>query len=60
MIKIVNAEQMRELDRLTIEDVGISSITLMENAGMAVVEAIKETFPNLSGKRISVFAGKKI
>ena len=58
MIKIVNAEQMRELDRLTIEDVGISSITLMENAGMAVVEAIKETFPNLSGKRISVFAGK--
>jgi hydroxyethylthiazole kinase-like uncharacterized protein yjeF len=39
-MKILNAEQMREADRLTTERCGIPSLTLMENAGAAVVEYI--------------------
>ncbi|MCJ8011920.1 NAD(P)H-hydrate dehydratase [Paenibacillus sp. KQZ6P-2] len=37
---IVTSAQMRELDRRTIEDIGIPSIALMENAGRAIAEEI--------------------
>ena len=36
-----NAEQMREADRRTIQDIGIASLVLMENAGRQVVAAIE-------------------
>jgi ADP-dependent NAD(P)H-hydrate dehydratase / NAD(P)H-hydrate epimerase len=39
-MRILNAAQMREADRCTIDDVGISSLVLMENAGRQVVAAI--------------------
>ncbi|HEV7674282.1 MAG TPA: NAD(P)H-hydrate dehydratase [Candidatus Angelobacter sp.] len=37
-MKIVTAEEMRVIDRATTEKYGIPSLTLMENAGMAVAE----------------------
>ncbi|MCZ8515172.1 NAD(P)H-hydrate dehydratase [Paenibacillus filicis] len=37
---VVTAEEMRELDRLTIEQIGIPSLVLMENAGRAVAEEV--------------------
>lgn len=37
---IVNSAQMRELDRRTIEDIGIPSAALMANAGRAIAEEI--------------------
>ncbi|AEI44498.1 bifunctional ADP-dependent NAD(P)H-hydrate dehydratase/NAD(P)H-hydrate epimerase [Paenibacillus mucilaginosus] len=37
---IVTAEQMRRIDRETIEDIGIPALVLMENAGRAVAEEI--------------------
>jgi ADP-dependent NAD(P)H-hydrate dehydratase / NAD(P)H-hydrate epimerase len=40
-MRILNATQMREADRQTIEDVGIASLVLMENAGRQVVSAIE-------------------
>ena len=35
-MKVVSTEQMRELDRQTIEDIGISGETLMDRAGKGV------------------------
>lgn len=40
MQPVVTAEEMRALDRATIEDVGIPALTLMETAGRAVAAAV--------------------
>src|SRR5438045_15391 len=42
MQKVLTAEQMREVDRLTTERYGIPSILLMENAAHAVARVITE------------------
>src|SRR5215210_1367342 len=57
-MKIFTAQQMRELDRLTVERCGIPYATLMETAGSRVVEAIIENLGSLEGKWISVYCGK--
>ncbi|HMF91618.1 MAG TPA: NAD(P)H-hydrate dehydratase [Candidatus Angelobacter sp.] len=43
-MKIVTAEEMREIDRLTTEKYGVPSLTLMENAGTAVAEFAEKHF----------------
>ncbi|MBM3777234.1 MAG: NAD(P)H-hydrate dehydratase [Acidimicrobiia bacterium] len=57
-MRILNSAQMREADRRTIEDIGIPSIVLMENAGRQVVAAIEAAFePALEG-RVAVLCGR--
>jgi len=58
MIKIVNAAQMREMDRKAIEEIGIPGSTLMENAGRKVVDVILSRFDNPKSLRVNVFSGK--
>ncbi len=58
MIKVVNAAQMREMDRKAINETGIPGSTLMENAGRAVVDIILNRFDNLKRLRVNIFAGK--
>ncbi len=58
MLKLTTAAQMREMDRRTVEDYGVPSIVLMENAALRVVEVIAERFGPLKGKRIAVVCGK--
>jgi len=41
-MKIVTAHEMREIDRRTIEEYGICSLVLMERAGLAVANKVKE------------------
>lgn len=41
---LVSSEQMKELDRYTIEEMGVSSIVLMERAALAVTEELKKDF----------------
>lgn len=56
-VRTVTAAEMREIDRLTIEEFGIPSYELMERAGRAVAEKAAE----LAGpppKKILVLAGK--
>jgi len=57
-MKILTAEQMRELDRLTVERCGIPYATLMETAGSRVVEAIIENYGPVAGKYVAIFCGK--
>lgn len=57
-MRILNADQMREADRRTIEDVGIPSLVLMENAGRQVVAAMESFFQDLSERRVAVICGK--
>lgn len=54
-MKILNAEQMRNIDRRTTERFGIPSIVLMENAALAVVDAIFENHPDAD--RVAIFCG---
>ena len=45
MIPVVTAAQMRELDRATIEDLGLPGAVLMENAGRAVADEVARLAP---------------
>ncbi len=54
---LVTAEQMRQVDRTTIQELGIPEMVLMENAGKAVVDFLKETFADLKQKTITIVAG---
>jgi ADP-dependent NAD(P)H-hydrate dehydratase / NAD(P)H-hydrate epimerase len=57
-MRILNAAQMREADRFTIEDIGIPSSVLMENAGREVVSAIETTYESLLDRRVAVLCGR--
>ncbi|HZS04637.1 MAG TPA: NAD(P)H-hydrate dehydratase [Blastocatellia bacterium] len=57
-MKILTAQQMREMDRLTVERCGIPYPTLMETAGTRVVEAIIEHCGPVDGKWCAVYCGK--
>ena len=56
-MRVLNAAQMRDADRQTIEDVGIPSMVLMENAGRQVVAALEAAYEDLSDKHVSVLCG---
>jgi ADP-dependent NAD(P)H-hydrate dehydratase / NAD(P)H-hydrate epimerase len=57
-MKILTAEQIREVDRLSTDQYGIPSIILMENAGMRVVEVLEDEFENLGELTVAVLCGK--
>lgn len=44
MLPVVTAEEMRALDRATIDEVGLPALTLMETAGRAVAGAVLARF----------------
>jgi hydroxyethylthiazole kinase-like uncharacterized protein yjeF len=56
-MRVLNAAQMREADRRTIQDIGIPSLVLMENAGRQVVAAMEAMFSDLSDRRVAVVCG---
>ncbi|MBC8286169.1 MAG: NAD(P)H-hydrate dehydratase [Nitrospinae bacterium] len=58
MLPVVTAKQMQAIDRQTIDEFGIPGITLMENAGVAVVHELQKRFPDLSHKKVFIFCGK--
>jgi len=55
---VVTAEEMRELDRLTIEQFGVPSLTLMERAGEAIAAAIVKRFSAIAKRGVLIVAGK--
>jgi NAD(P)H-hydrate epimerase len=57
-MRVLNTEQMREADRRTIDDIGIPSIVLMENAGRQAVAAMEAAFEDLAASRVAVVCGR--
>src|SRR4029077_8363288 len=56
-MRVLNAAQMREADRRTIEEIGIPSLVLMENAGRQVVAAIEAMHGDLLDGPVAVLCG---
>jgi hydroxyethylthiazole kinase-like uncharacterized protein yjeF len=56
-MRLVTRDEMRELDRATIEDFGTPSLVLMERAGRGVMQAIRAHYPDLAGVPCLVLAG---
>ena len=56
-MKVLTSEQMREVDRLTIED-GVPSIALMENAAHRVAEEMVREFDPIDRQNIVILCGK--
>ena len=57
-MRVLNTEQMREADRRTIDEVGIPSVILMENAGRQAVAAMEAAFDDLASSRVGVICGR--
>lgn len=56
-MKLVTPDEMREMDRRTIEEVGIPGVVLMERAALGAVQALYEYLPGGSVGRIGVLCG---
>lgn len=57
-MKVVNASQMREIDRRTAETYCIPTLVLMENAGRAVAQAALRRLEEIGGRKVLIMAGK--
>jgi hydroxyethylthiazole kinase-like uncharacterized protein yjeF len=57
-MRVLNTQQMREADRRTIDEVGIPSIVLMENAGRQAVAAMEAAFEDLASTHVGVMCGR--
>ena len=57
-MRVLTAAQMREADRRTIEEIGIPSLVLMENAGRQAVAAMEAVYADLSERQVAVLCGR--
>jgi len=58
LLPAVTAAQMREVDRITIEDFGISLLQMMENAGRTLAELTRIHLGGVRRRRVVVLAGR--
>jgi ADP-dependent NAD(P)H-hydrate dehydratase / NAD(P)H-hydrate epimerase len=58
LMRVLNTAQMREADSRTIQDIGIPSIVLMENAGRQVVAALEGSYSDLLTRHVAVLCGR--
>ena len=57
-MRVFNAAQMRDVDARTIQEIGIPSIVLMENAGRQVVAALEASYDDLLARHVAVLCGR--
>jgi NAD(P)H-hydrate epimerase len=58
LVPAVTAAQMHEVDRIMVEDLGISLLQMMENAGRAFAELTRIQLTRVNGRRVVVLAGR--
>jgi NAD(P)H-hydrate epimerase len=58
LVPTVTAAQMREVDRITVEELGISLLQMMENAGRALAELTRIHLGGVRRRRVVVLAGR--
>jgi len=56
-VKFLTREQVRALDRIAIEDLGIAGTTLMENAGRGAAQVARAMLGKRRGARVAVVCG---
>ncbi|HUI44948.1 MAG TPA: NAD(P)H-hydrate dehydratase [Nitrospirota bacterium] len=57
-MKIVTAQQMKNIDRRAIKEFGIPGPVLMENAASAILDEMEKYFGGLAGVRTGIICGK--
>jgi NAD(P)H-hydrate epimerase len=57
-MRVLNSTQMREADRRTIDEIGIPSVVLMENAGRQAVAAMEAMYSDLADREVAVLCGR--
>jgi ADP-dependent NAD(P)H-hydrate dehydratase / NAD(P)H-hydrate epimerase len=57
-MKVLTSAQMKKIDRITIEKIGIPGPVLMENAGIRITQAVLKRFPRIKENRVVIVAGK--
>src|SRR5260370_18950803 len=58
LVPAVTAAQMREVDRIMVEDLGISLLQMMENAGRALAELTGIQLSGVRRRHVVVLAGR--
>lgn len=56
-MKALSVSEMKELDRKAIEELGVPSIILMENAGRWVSDIAVDMLGDAPGKKVAIFCG---
>lgn len=56
-MKVVTAEEMKQLDKLATEEYGVAGLLLMDQASKAVAEAVMEILPE-GNQKVVIFCGK--
>jgi NAD(P)H-hydrate epimerase len=57
-MKVLTSQQMKEIDRKAIEEIGIPGPVLMEKAGLEIVRVIRARFPEIQKEKVIIVAGK--
>jgi NAD(P)H-hydrate epimerase len=57
MSRTLTREQIREVDRIAIEELGIPGVVLMENAGRNAAERVADRVRTSRAKRVVIFCG---
>jgi hydroxyethylthiazole kinase-like uncharacterized protein yjeF len=57
-MKLVTSSQMRNIDKKTIEGIGIPGLELMKKAGSGVALAAKEMLGEIKNKKVVIFCGR--
>ena len=56
-MKLVNVQEMKQLDQLATAEYAVPGILLMDNAAQAVADAVNDSLDELDGESVVVFCG---